>query len=408
MAISTVNLTVYPYGKGGRSISLPVGAAKHIYAGTLVSQLTTGSGLTAASTALSGRAIGVAAHEQDNSAGALGDLRCSVLTDQIFLFSNDSTNAFAETSPLGQIAYAVDDHTVGTKSVGDTLQRAGFFAGMEPDGKVRVLVCFQDFASAPADVGESNAFEGHGVRGASTANVNTASFTVAGVDGLTYVAGERILLKDQSTASQNGIYVVGTVSAGSAVITRALDMDASAEVLPGALVYVSEGTANGNAFYFLSSDATVTIGSSNLTFTKIPTLADLASTSASLGASLIGIQDSAGIITGATVEAALAEIAAIVTPITRIQLVTGTFASGLATITVGAGQSVTANTRAFPIMSAVITGSTNVGCPVHKFASNVVGGSGVGQVLFAITSSDGANSNVDVDAAGTFHALLVN
>ena len=409
MANATSNQSIFPYGKGGRSIVLPVGASTHIYAGTMVSQLSSGAGLCATSTAASGRCIGVADHEQDNSSGSLGALRCRVLTDQIFLFANDSTNAFSESSPLGQVAYAVDDHTVGTKSVGDTLVRAGFFMGMEPDsgGKVRVLVMAQDFVGASgSDVSESNAFEGHAVRGASTANIaDLTAFTVASVDGLTYVAGERILLKNQSTASQNGIYVVGTVAAGTAPLTRALDMDSSAEVLPGALVYVSEGTLNGNAYFFLSSDAAITIGTTSLTFTKLPNLSDLASTSSGLGASLIGVQDSGAIITASTVEGALAELAGILTPITRIQLVTGTLVGGTCTVTVGAGQTVTANTRAFPVPMAVVTGSVNYGSLAHIFASNVAGGSGVGQVIIRALGSDGAQ---DVDAAGAFAAILIN
>lgn len=406
MAISTLNLALLPHGKGARSIVLPVGAAKHIYAGTMVSQLSSGNGLTAASTAASGHVIGIAAHEQDNSAGALGDLRCEVLTDGIFSFANDSTNAFAETTAIGSPCYAVDDHTVGTKSVGDTLVLAGYYMGLEPDsgGKVRVMLMAQDFVSNSADAGESNMFEGHAVRGASTANIaSLAAFTVAGVDGLTYVAGERILLKDQSTASQNGIYVVGTVGGGTAALTRALDMDASAEVLPGALVYISEGTANGNAFYFLSTDAAVTIGSTSLTFTKLPTLADLASTSASLGASLVGIQDSGGLITATNVETALAELATINGNVTKMQVAGGTFASGTATINTGIA--VTASTDAFVIMSAVVTGSVNVGCFAHLKASNVVGAAGVGAVTLNILGDDGA---VDGDAAGAFRVLLIN
>jgi hypothetical protein len=134
---------------------------------------------------------------------------------------------------------------------------------------------------------------------------------------------------------------------------------------------------------------------------------DLAATTATNGASRIGIQDAAGIIAGTTVETALAELAAIVSPggVTKIQVVTGTFVSGLCTVTVGAGQAVTAATKAFPCMSAVITGSTDVGGIAHIIASNVVGGSGVGQVLFRVLNSAGGT---DVDAAGLFAAILIN
>src|SRR5689334_6764973 len=77
---------------------------------------------------------------------------------------------------------------------------------------------------------------GHTVRAASTANL-TLSGTQT-VDGVALSAGDRILVKNQSTASQNGIYVV---AAGA--WSRATDMDIWAEV-PGSFVSVQEGTAN--------------------------------------------------------------------------------------------------------------------------------------------------------------------
>lgn len=81
------------------------------------------------------------------------------------------------------------------------------------------------------------------VRGVVTANVASLSaFTVAGNDGLTYAAGERVLLAGQTTAAQNGIYVVGTVAAGAAPLTRATDFAAAAAIVNGCVVEVSEGT----------------------------------------------------------------------------------------------------------------------------------------------------------------------
>lgn len=81
------------------------------------------------------------------------------------------------------------------------------------------------------------------VRGVVTANVASLSaFTVASNDGLTYAAGERVLLAGQTTASQNGIYVVGTVGGGTAALTRATDFAASAAIVNGCVVEVSEGT----------------------------------------------------------------------------------------------------------------------------------------------------------------------
>lgn len=405
MSNSTDNLTIFPYGKGGRNISLPIDGGTHIYEGTMVAQLTATGMLVAGSTAASGKCIGVATHEQDNSSGADSALRCTVRTDEVFLFANGtSTNACSEATPLGSAVYMFDDHTIYDNSAGDTLKMAGYFAGMEPDGKVRVFITPFDFGTA-IDVGESPAFSASGVRGASTANIaNLASFTVAGVDGLTYVAGERILLKDQSAPAENGIYVVGTVGGGTAALTRALDADGANEIVSGLLVAVSEGTVGANTWWFLTTNAAITIGTTSLTFAQIPTHANLAATA---GAGLIGILDTAGAITATTVEGALAELAAIVSPggVTKIQVVTGTLVGGTCTVTVGAGQAVTAATMAFPVMSAVVTGSANFGSLAHLIASNVVGGSGVGQVVIRALGNDGAQ---DVDAAGLFAAILIN
>lgn len=81
------------------------------------------------------------------------------------------------------------------------------------------------------------------VRGVVTANVASLSaFTVAGNDGLTYAEGERVLLAKQSTAAQNGIYVVGTVGGGTAALTRVADMASGAAITNGMIVEVSEGT----------------------------------------------------------------------------------------------------------------------------------------------------------------------
>jgi hypothetical protein len=89
------------------------------------------------------------------------------------------------------------------------------------------------------------------VRAASTANVTIASALESGdiVDGVTLATGDRVLLKDQSSAAENGIYVV--VASGAA--SRSTDADTSLE-LEGAAVMVEEGTANANTQWVQTSD----------------------------------------------------------------------------------------------------------------------------------------------------------
>ena len=75
------------------------------------------------------------------------------------------------------------------------------------------------------------------------------------------MAGDRVLVKDQATGSQNGIYVAAT-----GAWKRAADADASLEVTPGMLVPVEAGAANGDSVWQLVTDAPITIGTTALVF----------------------------------------------------------------------------------------------------------------------------------------------
>lgn len=80
----------------------------------------------------------------------------------------------------------------------------------------------------------------------------TANITLSGaqtIDGVSVVAGDRVLVKNQSTASQNGIYV-----AASGAWTRATDMDAWAEV-PNAFVFVEQGSTQADTSWVCSTNA---------------------------------------------------------------------------------------------------------------------------------------------------------
>lgn len=101
------------------------------------------------------------------------------------------------------------------------------------------------------------------VRAASTANGTLATAFENGdtLDGVTLVTGDRILLKNQTTASENGIYTVNA----SGAPTRATDADTGAELV-NATVPVSEGTANADTIWMCSTNGPITLGSTSLTF----------------------------------------------------------------------------------------------------------------------------------------------
>jgi hypothetical protein len=103
------------------------------------------------------------------------------------------------------------------------------------------------------------------VRAASTANV-TISGPGTTLDGVTLVAGDRILLKDQSTPSQNGMYIWN----GAAVAaTRAADAASSGDFVKLFQVGVSEGTANSATLWMFSQSAAFTLATTAATFAKV-------------------------------------------------------------------------------------------------------------------------------------------
>jgi hypothetical protein len=95
---------------------------------------------------------------------------------------------------------------------------------------------------------------------ATTANITlTAPQTI---DGISVIAGDRVLVKNQTTASANGIYVV---AAGA--WTRAVDADSWAELI-SAFVFVERGTVNADTGYVCTVDPGGTLNSTNVTFAQ--------------------------------------------------------------------------------------------------------------------------------------------
>ena len=102
--------------------------------------------------------------------------------------------------------------------------------------------------------------------GTITADANGA----LSIDGAAVVAGDRVLIKNQSSAVQNGIYAVTATGSGSAafVLTRGPDADTAAELTGGTFFFVEEGTANADNGYVATHNGTPTLGTTNITFSQ--------------------------------------------------------------------------------------------------------------------------------------------
>ena len=103
-------------------------------------------------------------------------------------------------------------------------------------------------------------------RAATTGNITLSSDLQNGdtLDGITLATGNRVLVKDQSTASQNGIYTV--VASGTA--SRDTDFDAIGE-LAGQLVIIQEGSTNAEKMFLCTTDSDASLGSDTITFTVV-------------------------------------------------------------------------------------------------------------------------------------------
>ena len=145
--------------------------------------------------------------------------------------------------------------------------------------------------------------------------VTSEAITLSGeqtVNSVAVTEGDRVLVKDQADASENGIWEVET-----SAWTRAGDFDGNRDVVNGTIVVVASTPLVG--MYQLTATNPVVPGTTDLTFQLLSTL-DLAGTLASTdngeGASQVSIEDSATYFTATDVEAALAEL--------YLQMTTGT------------------------------------------------------------------------------------
>jgi hypothetical protein len=99
------------------------------------------------------------------------------------------------------------------------------------------------------------------VKAATTGNVNLGS-GIAAVDGVTINNGDRVLVRAQTNAAQNGIYV-----SNGTTLSRAADYDSVAEIKTGDFVFVDQGTTYANSG-FVQTEIVATVGTDNIAWTQ--------------------------------------------------------------------------------------------------------------------------------------------
>ncbi len=127
--------------------------------------------------------------------------------------------------------------------------------GLDPKDSVRV-----------ATISALTVTYSNGSSGVGATLTNAGTQAAITIDSIVLSAGDRVLVKDQASALQNGIYTVTTVGTASTnwVLTRSIDADQNPEVTPGAFTFVEEGTVNANNGFVCTATGTITIGTSNI------------------------------------------------------------------------------------------------------------------------------------------------
>ena len=168
----------------------------------------------------------------------------------IILDPNGSGDVDVNSSKIINVTDPTADQHAATKAYVDSVAN-----GLDVKDSVRLAT-----AAALAAVTYNNG------AGTLTADANGA----LSVDGAAVVADDRILVKDQASAVQNGIYkVTATGGAGAAfVLTRTPDADTASELTGGTFFFVEEGTANADNGYVATHNGTPTFGSTNITFVQ--------------------------------------------------------------------------------------------------------------------------------------------
>ena len=112
----------------------------------------------------------------------------------------------------------------------------------------------------------------NGTNGYGATITASANGSIGTIDGATVAVGDRILLRAQTDATQNGIYVVSNLGSGSTkwVVTRAADADnnPTGELATGDFCFVTGGNTYPNTGFILSTSGTITVGTTNVTYTQ--------------------------------------------------------------------------------------------------------------------------------------------
>lgn len=237
---------------------------------------TNGSGVSTWVTGNSGTVTSLTVASANGFAGSFTASATPVLTlttsiNSPILAGNGTAISAATTTGSGSTAVLATAPTmtnpvVGTQSLGDNSTKAASTAFVQ-SALAQLNPAAAVFAASTANIAGSYT---NAVPGVCVADTFTVTATGAlSIDGQSPTLGKRVLLKDQSSGFQNGVWdvtVVGSVGV-SPVLTRSLDWDNSADMNAGNLIPVINGTTNGNTVWYQTA-AITTCSSDSQVYTQ--------------------------------------------------------------------------------------------------------------------------------------------
>ena len=171
-------------------------------------------------------------------------------TDPVARANHTGSQTASTISDLATVvkAYRLDEFAAPTSSVGLGSQKITGLA----DGTAATDAAPVGQVQASANGLDPKA----SVRVASTGNITIATALNSGdtIDGVTLANGDRVLVKDQTDKTENGIWVVGSTPA------RSTDADGAGELSGGSFTFVEEGTANADVGYVITTNGSITPG----------------------------------------------------------------------------------------------------------------------------------------------------
>lgn len=180
-------------------------------------------------------------------------------------FSNATSTLFSSTYASSTNAF------FGSATIASLGIAAGQFAAFDPTGKL---------IGTTTPSGSNSAFSpsaNYATTGALPSNNYVAGVITAvangalSVDGASPSVGQRVLVKNEGTAANNGLYDVTTAGSAIAafVLTRDAQYNSSSNIIPGIVTYIISGSTNADDFWAMTSAAPITVGTTALNYTEV-------------------------------------------------------------------------------------------------------------------------------------------